>query len=187
MAMVTIRPYQEKDKQAVRDICIATSSLPVKTQRQRALLLLQYCDYYLEQEPENCFVAADEADRPVGYILCSKDFKAYQQSFLREYLPRMRALSAFRAIGARGEIWFTGRYAARYPSHMHIDILDGFQRQGIGHRLVDALTAHLSGRSQGVMLVVGAENEKGLSFYNQYGFQKIGSAAGALAMGLRLS
>lgn len=185
--MVTIRPYQEKDKQAVRDICIATSSLPVKTQRQRELLLLQYCDYYLEQEPENCFVAADKVDRPVGYILCSRDFKAYQQSFLRAYLPRMRALSAFRAIGARGEIWFTGRYAARYPSHMHIDILNGFQRQGIGHRLVDALTAHLSGRSQGLMLIVGKGNEKGISFYNQYGFQNIGSAAGALAMGLRLS
>ena len=49
---IGIRPYQQKDKQAVRGICIATSGLPVETQRQKEPLLLQYCDYYLEQEPE---------------------------------------------------------------------------------------------------------------------------------------
>ena len=30
---IGIRPYQQKDKQAVRGICIATSGLPVETQR----------------------------------------------------------------------------------------------------------------------------------------------------------
>ena len=65
---IGIRPYQQKDKQAVRGICIATSGLPVETQRQKEPLLLQYCDYYLEQEPEACFVAVDKTDTPVGYI-----------------------------------------------------------------------------------------------------------------------
>lgn len=185
---IGIRPYQQKDKQAVRGVCIATSSLPVNTQRQKELLLLQYCDYYLEQEPDSCFVAVDETDTPIGYILCAKEYHAYRQRFLKRYLPRIRALSIWRAIAARAEVGLTGRYAQRYPAHMHIDILEGFQRQGIGHRLVDALIASLAGRhTQGLMLSVGAKNEKGVSFYNQYGFQRIGTAAGALVMGLWLS
>ena len=59
---IGIRPYQQKDKQAVRGICIATSGLPVKTQRQKELLLLQYCDYYLEQEPDAFLQSGAQAD-----------------------------------------------------------------------------------------------------------------------------
>lgn len=185
---IGIRPYHKKDKQAVRSICIATSSLPVQTQRQKELLLLQYCDYYLEQEPEACFVAVDATDTPIGYILCATEYTAYRHRFLESYLPRIRSLSVWRAMAARAEVWLAGRYAGRYPAHMHIDILEGFQRQGVGHRLVNALSAFLIRRhTQGLMLSVGAKNEKGVSFYDKSGFQKIGTAAGALVMGLRLS
>lgn len=185
---ITIRPYQQKDQEAVRGICIATSSLPVKNQRQKALLLLQYCDYYLEREPEGCFVAVDEADTPVGYILCGSDYHSYRQAFRRDYLPRLRGLSILRAVGARLECWFMGFFAKRYPAHMHIDILDGYQRQGVGHRLAGTLAAHLAARHvPGLMLIVGAGNQKGVSFYKKYGFHRIGSAAGALVMGLWLS
>ena len=169
---IGIRPYQEKDQQAVRGICIATSGLPVKTQRQKELLLLQYCDYYLEQEPDACFVAVDETDT----------------RFLERYLPRIRALSVWRAVAARAEVGLTGRYAERYPAHMHIDILDAYQRMGIGHQLVDTLAACLAGQNvKGLMLSVGSTNQKGVNFYQKYGFQKIGTVAGALVMGLRLS
>ena len=100
---IGIRPYQQKDKQAVRGICIATSGLPVETQRQKEPLLLQYCDYYLEQEPEACFVAVDKTDTPVGYILCSKDYQAYQARFRKSYLPLIQARSILRGCsGANG-------------------------------------------------------------------------------------
>lgn len=188
VGQVTIRPYRQKDREAVRGVCIATSSLPVENRRQKALLLLQYCDYYLEREPENCFVAVNEADVPIGYILCGRDFRRYRQAFLQDYLPRMRELSFFRAVGARLELWFTGLYAKRYPAHMHIDILEGYQRRGVGHRLVDALAAHLLGcHVPALMLTVGAGNQKGVNFYEKYGFQRVGSAVGALVMGLWLS
>lgn len=185
---VVIRPYQEKDRQAVREICIATSGLPTARERQRKLLLLQYCDYYLEQEPDACFVAADEADRPVGYILCAKDYPSYRKRFLAGYLPHIRALSVWRAIAARLDVALNGRYAERYPAHMHIDILDAYQRQGVGHRLVDALTSFLEERqTQGLMLSVGANNQKGVRFYEKYGFQRLGTVTGVIViMGLWL-
>ena len=150
--------------------------------------MLQYCDYYLEQEPDACFVAVDETDTPIGYILCAKEYHAYRRRFLERYLPRIRALSVWRAVAARAEVGLTGRYAERYPAHMHIDILDAYQRMGIGHRLVDTLAACLAGQNvKGLMLSVGSTNQKGVNFYQKYGFQKIGTVAGALVMGLRLS
>ena len=112
---IGIRPYQQKDKQAVRGICIATSGLPVETQRQKEPLLLQYCDYYLEQEPEACFVAVDKTDTPVGYILCSKDYQAYQARFRKSYLPLIQARSILRAALARMDLRaVSGAYAYRH-------------------------------------------------------------------------
>lgn len=187
---IGIRPYQQKDKQAVRGICIATSGLPVETQRQKELLLLQYCDYYLEQEPEACFVAVDKTDTPVGYILCSKDYQAYQARFRKSYLPLIQARSILRAALARMDLRIAGRYAGQYPAHMHIDILDAYQRMGIGHQLVNTLTASLAGQTtRGLMLSVGSTNKKGVNFYKKYGFQRIGTAAfgSIVVMGLRLS
>ncbi|HIT52791.1 MAG TPA: GNAT family N-acetyltransferase [Candidatus Fimivicinus intestinavium] len=188
-ACVAVRPYREQDKQAVRDICVATSGLPDgASPEQKRRLLLQYCDYYVEQEPEACFVAENEAGEPVGYILCAADFKAYRRRFLRNYLPQIRALDRRRAFAVRLELWLIGRFARHYPAHMHIDILTPFQRRGIGHRLVDALTASLAGRRiRGLMLIVGAENEKGVRFYEKYGFQRLAGVQDALVMGLQVS
>ncbi len=188
-ARVAIRPYREEDKQAVRDICVATSGLQAgASPEQKRLLLLQYCDYYVEQEPEACFVAENEAGEPVGYILCTADFKAYRRRFLRNYLPQIRALDRRRAFAVRMEVWLTGRFARRYPAHLHIDILEPFQRQGVGHRLMDALTTSLAGRHvHGLMLIVGAGNEKGVRFYRKYGFQRLAGVQDALVMGLQLS
>ena len=70
--MINIRKYQDKDKEYLRDICIKTSSLPVDTETERKFLTRLYNDYYTEIEGHNCFVAVDENDIPVGYILCAE-------------------------------------------------------------------------------------------------------------------
>ena len=115
----------------------------------------------LEQEPEACFVAVDKTDTPVGYILCSKDYQAYQARFRKSYLPLIQARSILRAALARMDLRIAGRYAGQYPAHMHIDILDAYQRMGIGHQLVNTLTASLAGQTtRGLMLSVGSTNKR---------------------------
>ena len=37
--------------------------------------------------------AVDKTDTPVGYILCSKDYQAYQARFRKSYLPLIQARS----------------------------------------------------------------------------------------------
>ena len=129
-------------------------------------------------------------DTPVGYILCSKDYQAYQARFRKSYLPLIQARSILRAALALMDLRIAGRYAGQYPAHMHIDILDAYQRMGIGHQLVNTLTASLAGQTtRGLMLSVGSTNKKGVNFYKKYGFQRIGTAAfgSIVVMGLRLS
>ena len=49
-----IRAYEPKDKEAVQAICIDQSDHPMLLNPQiREALRRVYCDYYLEQEPEN--------------------------------------------------------------------------------------------------------------------------------------
>ena len=72
--MYTIRAYEEKDRQRVEAICLS----PEKADTGEAsgnggifssMLRTVYCRYYVEQEPHNCFVAVNEKDNVVGYIL----------------------------------------------------------------------------------------------------------------------
>ena len=75
---MTIRPYSKKDFRYVQDICMATSVLSDEdSPSNRAYLCALYCDYYLDNQPEFCFVAVDEDDVPVGYILCAADCDDY--------------------------------------------------------------------------------------------------------------
>lgn len=183
--MVTIRAYQPKDRDAVRTCCLLNAGNPQK-EKQKEFILTTYCDYYIECEPENCFVAANDDDEAVGYILCAEDFARFKARFLRDYLPRARKLGFIKAKASVGSFGLQGKYAEDYPAHLHIDILDDYQRQGIGSRLVDALKDNLAAKQvKGLMLTVGRKNEKGINFYKKYGFSVIETAVGAVAMGIK--
>ena len=139
-----IRPCRPSDREAIRDICIRTATIPARTKTECLYLWTMYCDCYTEQFAEYCFVAADAQDRPVGYILCAPDYKAYHTVFVREYLPRLRRSSILRYIAAAGEVRSLRPLARQgYPAHMHIDILEEYQRMGIGTRLFGALKDRL--------------------------------------------
>ena len=76
--MITIRKYRPEDKEAVKNICrVTTHSSYKKTPKTLEAAVILYNDYYTEQEPENIFVAANDNDEAVGYILCSSDEKKF--------------------------------------------------------------------------------------------------------------
>ena len=80
--MASVRPYQDKDKERVQRICLMNAECmnsPVDTQKY---ILIMYCNYYIAQEPENCFVAVNDDDEAVGYIICSEDYDKYEKIFL---------------------------------------------------------------------------------------------------------
>ena len=78
--------------------------------------------------------------------------------------------------------------AARYPSHLHIDIVPRLQSGGNGRRLMTALTSALREQgSPGVHLGVHAENTRAIGFYRHVGFTQVPFDDGAVlaAMDLR--
>jgi len=185
--MATVRPYEEKDKEHVREICLLTGPANAHEPKQRAMLLACFCDYYVEQEPGNCFVLADDNDNAMGYIFCAENFDRYNHTFRKEYIARSRQGGMFNGVYA----WFTTipqhYYAKKYPAHLHIDILPDYQRQGWGSVMMDTLTNHLRAKKvPAVMLVCGAGNQKGINFYKKYGFAVIRNIFGFVAMGLDL-
>jgi len=184
--MPTIRSYQPKDKENVRNICIQTGpDRALEPGRARNMLLATYCDYYIECEPQNCSVIANEDDEAVGYILCAENYWNYRERFLRDYAPRVKGLRY--RVECQGSARLPKLFVKKYPAHLHIDILPGYQRMGLGSRLMDTLTAQLREKGiPGVMLGVGAGNVKGRSFYNKYGFKKLLRVPGCVVMGLLL-
>lgn len=175
---MNIRPYKLTDKRKVQEICLRTADddFPFTTIEERPnsdYLLSTYCDYYIEREPENCFVLTGENDEAVGYVLCAKEQKKYRKVFLKEYQPRVFCDRKAR-IESWGEAWVHEIAARRYPAHLHIDILKDYRGGGNGTRMIAALLEHLKTQKvQGVHLVVSEENKKAIRFYERCGFKTL--------------
>lgn len=174
--MVTVRHYQKKDFRYVQDICLATSWLPKdRAHINRAIVCSMYCDYYLDFEPEYCFVAVNEQDIPIGYILCAVDLDTYHEQMTENYLPVVRKISGSDYFRFAAEVKLEQRYIKQgYTSHLHIDILEDYQRQGVGTALLEALTNKLKESFvEGVYLVCDIKNKAACAFYEKRGFEDI--------------
>ena len=166
-----IRPYKETDKNNFRHICIETSVGTAAPEKEQHFILKLYCDYYIEQEPENCFALADDNDNAVGYILCSENIKGYIKAS-KPYRTEIKKLGFFRYLFSWGEILAHLPAAKKCKAHMHIDILPDYQHKGYGSQLINALKDNLSSKGiNSVMLVVGSENKNAVKFYKKNGFK----------------
>ena len=182
----SIRPYQPRDRERLRAICLATASPRVyENRRLREWILLMYNDYYTAREPAHCFVAVDGTDTPLGYILCAPDYGRYRRRFLPYLLPIARRSGA----AARRWLLHPGErtYAGDYPAHLHIDLLPEAQRQGLGRRLMDTLIVHLQALGvPGLMLGCALDNAGANAFYAACGFRRLGETADTVYWGKTL-
>jgi ribosomal protein S18 acetylase RimI-like enzyme len=77
--------------------------------------------------------------------------------------------------------------AARYPSHLHIDLLPEAQGRGYGRALLDRLLAGLADAgSPGVHLGVDPANTGALGFYRRWGFTELAHSPGVIYFGTAL-
>ena len=172
--MDAIRPYEQKDKERVRQICLKNADCLYAPEETKEYILLMFCDYYIEQEPENCFVAVDENDNAVGYIICAENYKKYANTFKELYLPQADAISLQRFVEARLDMLSHSMFQSLYPAHFHIDIDEDHQREGLGSLLVSTLRMHLKRKNvPGMMLVCGADNQQAINFYKKNGFKTL--------------
>lgn len=181
--MITIRKYEEKDRENLLRICIETSSLPTKTKEDLDFLNLMFNDYYAIVEPGNCFVAVNDEDEAVGYILCAENFDRYYKNFKNFYIPMIKKLGIKYYIMAMSEIAVHSIFRKKYPAHLHIDILPVCQGKGTGTALMNELKDHLKGKGvDSLMLSCGMGNEKAIKFYKKNNFRMIANILGSCIM-----
>ncbi len=167
---MVIRRYEEKDKEQVIYICL--NDMFGKYEHSLIdYVEWMFCRYYIEVEPQNCFVAVDENDKPVGYCYGVADYDEYQNNF-EPYIRKVESLKDRAYLkDALTEMYDHAIYKRDYPAHLHIDILPDYQSKGIGSKLIEAFCNNLKEQSiKGVMLIVGTENEGARRFYERNGF-----------------
>ncbi len=177
--MITIRAYKSDDLESVRDVCHKTAH--TKTyQKNKDLVTTMYLDYYAIEEPEYVFVAVDETDTPIGYVLCSINYDKFHKVFIEKYASKIKKRFPIDYYNKNSfEPKILKKHLPQYPAHLHIDILDGYQGQGVGKRLLEALFNKLKEDNiPGVCLVAAKSNKNACGFYEHMGFQKIGSVFG---------
>ena len=183
---MTIRPYQKRDFRYVQDICMATSQLcDEDTPINRAYLCTLYCDYYLDNQSEFCFVAVDDDDIPVGYVLCAADCSDYLEKMDELYLPLVRKVNSGEYFKFNAMHKISQRYIRQgYTAHLHIDILEEYQSQGLGTMLVEEVCNKLRECNvEGVHLICGMKNTVARAFYEKRGFDDIDYISGAVVYG----
>ncbi|UDY35739.1 GNAT family N-acetyltransferase [Dermatobacter hominis] len=185
-----IRPFRPGDEAALMQVCLQTGDAG----RDATPLLADgdlvgtiWCLPYLLLEPELASVVAVGDRPPRGYVLGALDTAAFHAAAAERYWPEVREqypLDSYdpdtmdgllvhvihdrsQGAGGHGDLW------ARYPSHLHIDLLPDVQGQGFGRRLVERLLGQLAEHgSTGVHLGVNPANTGAIEFYRRLGFDE---------------
>ena len=184
--MYQIRQFKEKDATGVRAVCLALADDEWKSNPLFAEALQDvFCRYYIEEEPENCFVAVDETDQVKGYVLGSADYNAYADRFM-EHIVNKSQNPVTQAMGS-SSMETIAAFTKEYPAHLHIDLLPECQGQGIGRSLLDTLAMHFKKQGiPGLLLDVAKDNTGAIVFYEKCGFTKLHVGEQEIVMGRRL-
>ena len=156
--------------------------------RDKKLFALVNTDGYVRFETENGFVAQDrDTGNILGYIIGTDNTHRYEKKFTMRMYWRLalrlflvtwwRYPESFRMIFS----WFF-TYETKsiehlyneYPAHLHINILPGCQRMGIGKKLINMFVDNMASKGvAGVHLGTSNYNFKALPFYKKNGFDVI--------------
>lgn len=154
MEDILIRPYEPRDRAAVREIAWQTAFMGKPGDAfitDRVLLEDLLTKYFTDYEPASCFVA-ESGGSVAGYLLGALDermvgktaLKAFGLRFFarffardffhpRNFLLLVRLIISFCRGEFRGEDFYR-----EYPAVLHINLKGPFRGKGIGSRLIKA-------------------------------------------------
>ena len=199
-----IRPYRPADLDALYQICLRTGRNgddATALYRDPWLIGHVHAAPYGIFQPSLAFVAEDD-EGVGGYVLGALDTESFEERLEREWWPRLRGRYPEPPADVPEEEWTADQrkayrihhdfrspaeVTARYPSHLHIDMVPRLQGGGNGRRLMNTLTAALREQgSPGVHLGVYAVNTRAVGFYRHVGFTELSSGNGAITFGMDL-
>jgi len=183
-----VRPYRAEDLDALYEVCLLTADNGGDGTAQYAdprLPGLVHAAPYGLFAPDLAFVVEDAAGVG-GYIVGARDSRAFEARLELEWWPPLRArypgpppeLPAERRTGDQRQAfrihhpWLVSDAVyARFPSHLHINLVPRLQSGGWGRALISTeLDALRQQGSPGVHLFVHPENTRARGFYAHLGF-----------------
>lgn len=189
-----VRSYRPRDARAVHEICVATGDGGAPANRilaEPALIAYVFADPYLLLQPELALVAEWDGV-VVGYVVAALDSEEFFARWQLEWSPRFRlnypsgpnvdgrrADSQLRAFLHHPRLMLPSELDS-YPSHLHMNLVPGARRLGIGQRLLSAaFTALARAGSRGVQLGVQDTNTGAQAFYRAAGMSRLAPDAHA--------
>ena len=199
--MVVLRPYRESDLEALYEICLVTGdsgqdASPLHNDRK--VIGELYAAPYGVLEPEHVFVAEDDQGI-AGYVVGTHDTAEFEARLEREWWPRLRrhyadvALESLTAtdrmrVAAINEPGANpADIVARYPAHIHMNLLPRLRGQRVGSGLLRLWIdqAKAVGVS-GIHLGANAKNSGGVAFWTKSGFEPLQTIGRTVWFGMRL-
>lgn len=198
--MVVLRPYRASDLDALYDICLATGNMgedATSLHNDGQLIGHIYAAPYGALEPENVFVAEDDAG-VAGYVVGTHDTDAFAAKMDRQWWPALRQRYARaedaeltpadrqRIATIRAPASNPADIVARYPAHIHMNLLPRLRGQRIGTRLLQLWVdqARKAG-VPGIHLGASQSNAGGIAFWTRSGFTPL-RTEGAVWFGMWL-
>jgi ribosomal protein S18 acetylase RimI-like enzyme len=189
---LTIRKATEADAPALSRICLLTANAGTSAEHLHdygELPGLVFSVPYVRLPTTWAFVLVNESDEAVGYIVGSTDTRAYEKYATEHWWPALaekyppslavkpedkRYMDMFQNMTAVPE----ANIAFAAP-HLHINILEKYQRAGWGRKLITTAIEYLRGQDvggAGVCLGMDPRNSEAKKFYKRMGFMEIGGA-----------
>jgi ribosomal protein S18 acetylase RimI-like enzyme len=136
------------------------------------------------------------SEKVVGYVLGVLDTGRFESVLDKEYWPVTKAkyanltqdltphdVSLIEELNRQG--FSPKELISKYPSHLHIDIIESHQGFGYGKTMIlHLLKALQDAGSSGVHLHMSASNDRANGFYKKLGFVEIHTNANEIIMGL---
>lgn len=180
-----IRPYEPRDREAVRWLCCQTGYLgkPIDPVFEDRELFADYLtSYYTDIEPESCFVMEIEGEVK-GYLLGSRrPFRQQIFSFFENFRLFFLGMSRYpRYNPATREFigwilknsWKEVPAAPRRTAHFHFNVLPEAQSFARTHKLMNAYFDYLRTRGEKAVFgqMVTFESRRGAKVLERFGFQ----------------
>lgn len=187
MKELRIRPFVYADREILRSIACDTAFIgePCEAFFQGRGILADFLTaYFIDYEPQSCFVAEVEK-QVVGYIIGAKDERLMSKVFFFKILPHLlkNAICAG-AVLKKKNIKFIlnslmsflkGEFKAPdfhrdYPATLHINLKEDFRNLGLGSELMVRFLNYL--RQENVKAVhLATLSDRGAKFFQKQGFK----------------
>jgi len=197
--MVELRAYRPEDLDALYAICLQTGNAgqdATALHSDPQLVGHLYSAPYGVLEPGNVFVATDD-DGVAGYIVGTHDTRQFAERLERNWWPELRERYAdisgmteadlHRIAAIKRPPATPADLVARYPAHIHMNLLPRLRGQRVGSRLLDMWVEQArSAGVSGIHLGASDTNSGGIAFWTRSGFTPVREEPGVVWFGMDL-